>query len=219
MISYHAVNRRGFALIEVLVAVLFIGVFMLALLQVRNQALYQFLQSGDQHTGAWLAEMKMAEIVSEDLPDPADEDTWFLEDSGDFAEFDERNNEINAEVNEDWGNRTHFADFEWSYTKELIFVGPDFIGNKEDLDNWEQPLDDNGDPTEEGDPREQPAARLIRVTLTITLPPPKVGTRDENGDLVTGERKTIKVVTYVDPAVVFDAQPDEEAATEATPEG
>ena len=143
MISYHAVNRRGFALIEVLVAVLFIGVFMLALLQVRNQALYQFLQSGDQHTGAWLAEMKMAEIVSEDLPDPADEDTWFLEDSGDFAEFDERNNEINAEVNEDWGNRTHFADFEWSYTKELIFVGPtEVITDGPDIPN---------DPTTDGD--------------------------------------------------------------------
>ena len=143
--------RSGFALIEVLVAVLFLAIFLLALLQVRNQALHQFLLSGDQHTGAWLAEMKMAEVVSERLPDPEDEDTWESSESGDFAYLDDRNNDINRSVNEEWSDRTKFAKFEWSVTKELVFIGPGFIGSREDLDAWEQPLDENGEPTTDAD--------------------------------------------------------------------
>lgn len=212
-------NRHsGFALIEVLVAVLFIGIFMLALLQVRNQALYQFLQSGDQHSGAWLAEMKMAEMISQDLPDPENEDTWVISDSGDFAEYDDRSNDLNAGVNEDWEDRTFFADFEWECTKELIFVGPDFIGSQEDLDNWEEPLDENGEPTGEGDPRENAAARVVRVTLIVYLPEPKLRPRDEDGEPAYEERPSIKLVTYVDPGIVFNAEPDDEAAG-TTPEG
>src|SRR5690606_30380563 len=110
------------------------GIFLLALLQVRNQTLHQFLISGDQHSGAWLAEMKMAAQISQKLPDPEDEDTWLLFDSGDFAYLDDRSNDINRSINEEWYDRTSFSKFEWEVTKELIFIGPDFIGNKEDLD-------------------------------------------------------------------------------------
>ncbi|MCA8918102.1 MAG: hypothetical protein KDB68_16850 [Planctomycetes bacterium] len=218
MITRLSSRRSAFALIEVLVAVLFIGIFMLALLQVRNQALYQFLQSGDQHTGAWLAEMKMAELVSENLPDPEDEETWVLSESGDFAEYDDRSNEINAAVNEEWGDRTHFADFEWECTKELIFVGPEFIGTQEDLEYWEQPLDENGDPTDEADPNEKPAARLVRITLIVYLPEPKIRARTDEDSEVEPDRgrPSIKLVTYVDPAILFNAEPDEEVTT---PEG
>ncbi|MCB9931908.1 MAG: hypothetical protein H6841_00640 [Planctomycetes bacterium] len=198
-------NRGGFALVEVLVAVLFMGVFMLALLQVRNQTLHQFLRSGDQHTGAWLAELKMAELISQNLPDPEDEESWQIFESGDFAEFDDRLNEINANVNEGWTDRAAFSKFEWECTKELVFVGPSFIGSREDLDLWEQPLDENGEPTTDKDPREQAAARVVRVTLTVYLPEPKLsGLEDEQAPQ---GRPVIKLVTYVDPSILFEAEP------------
>ena len=208
-------NRAGFALIEVLVAVLFMGVFMLALLQVRNQTLHQFLRSDDQHTGAWLAEMKMAELVSQNLPDPEDEESWVLFENGDFAEFDDRLNRVNERINENWTERTNFSKFEWECTKELIFIGPDFIGTQEDLDAWEQPLDESGEPTDEADPREKAAARVVRVTLTVFLPEPRPsGVADEEAPQ---GRPTIKLVTYVDPAILFQAEPaEEEAPAEGT---
>ncbi|MCA8916307.1 MAG: hypothetical protein KDB90_12935 [Planctomycetes bacterium] len=205
--------RSGFALIEVLVAVLFLAIFLLALLQVRNQALHQFLLSGDQHTGAWLAEMKMAEVVSERLPDPEDEDTWESSESGDFAYLDDRNNDINRSVNEEWSDRTKFAKFEWSVTKELVFIGPGFIGSREDLDAWEQPLDENGEPTTDADPRTKPAARIVRITLIVTLPETK---QSQDPEAELSERPTIKLVTYVDPSILFSAEPStEEAPTPA----
>ena len=211
------IQRKSFALIEVMVAVLFIGIFLLALLQVRNQALHQFLKSGDQHSGAWLAELKMAEVISQQLPDPENEDTWVMFDSGNFAEFDERTNDVNAQVNEDWVDRNHFARFEWEVTKELIFVGPNFIGNDEDLEYWEEPVDEYGDPLDEDDPREQPAARLVRITLIVYLPElPGQQVEDEYGDMRPQERQSIKLVTYVDPAVVFNA--DIEDGEEPPPE-
>lgn len=206
-------QRKGFALIEVLVAVLFIGIFLLALLQVRNRTLHQFIRSGDQHSGAWLAEMKMAEVVSQRLPDPEDEETWVIYESGDFAEFDDRANDINAAINEDWVDRDHFSKFEWEVTKELIFIGPNFIGNDEDLELWEQPLDENGDPLDENDPREQAAARVVRITLIVYLPelPGAVAEEDENGEPRQSGRPSIKLVTYVDPSVLFNADVEEEA--------
>ena len=210
----RSASHSGFALIEVLVAVLFLAIFLLALLQVRNQALHQFLLSGDQHTGAWLAEMKMAEVVSEKLPDPEDEDTWSLFESGDFAYLDDRNNEINRSINEEWSDRTSFSKFEWQVTKELVFVGPEFIGNRDDLDAWEQPLDDNGEPTSEADPRTKPAARIVRITLIVTLPESK---RSQQSEDSTSERPTVKLVTYVDPSILFDAEPA--TTDEAAPAG
>jgi hypothetical protein len=203
-------NRAGFALIEVLVAVLFMGVFMLALLQVRNQTLHQFLRSDDQHTGAWLAELKMAELVSQNLPDPEDEESWVLYENGDFAEFDDRLNRINERVNEGWSERTHFSKFEWECTKELIFIGPEFIGTREELDAWEEPIDESGEPTGETNPSEKAAARVVRITLTVFLPEPRPsGVADEEAPQ---GRPTIKLVTYVDPAILFQAEPAEEAA-------
>ena len=206
------IQRKGFALIEVMVAVLFIGIFLLALLQVRNQTLHQFIRSGDQHSGAWLAEMKMAEVVSQNLPDPEEEDTWVITDNGDFAEYDERVNEVNASVNEDWVERTHFAEFEWEVTKELIFVGPNFIGNEEDLELWEAPVDENGDPLDEDDPREQAAARLVRITLIVYLPenPAAQQDEDEDGEFVPQGRDSIKLVTYVDPNILYNAEIEED---------
>jgi hypothetical protein len=211
-------NRRGFALIEVLVAVLFIAIFMLVLLQIRNQALHQFIVSGDQHTGAWLAEMKMAELVSQDLPDPADDATWMTSGGGDFGDFDARVNDVNREINgEGWIERSHFIKFEYEWTKELLFIGPNFIGNKEDLDLWEQPLDETtGEPVVgEEDPMEQPAARIVRITLTVYLPELRAKP-DAEDEGATQERPSIKLVTYVDPAIVFDAEANSE---EPPPEG
>ena len=204
-------RRHGFALIEVLVAVLFVGVFMLSLLQVRNQALHQFIQSDDQFTGAWLAEMKMAELVAQQLPDPEDEDTWIMDDYGDFGHFDGRTNDINRTVNEDWVDRTTFAKFEYEWTKELIFIGPDFIGTAEDLDMWEPPLDPYGevDPLAK-DPREEAAARVVRITLTVYLPERRQ--RDSEGEIT--DRKSIRLVTYVDPSILFEAEPATDDATE-----
>ena len=208
-------RRKGFALIEVLVAVLFIAVFMLALLQVRNQALHQFIRSGDQHTGAWLAEMKMAELISQDLPDPEDDTTWQTSDYGDFAYMDDRVNSVNRSINDEWGDRTHFAKFEYEWTKELLFIGPNFIGNKEDLDLWEQPLDETGEPiVGEEDPIEKPAARIVRITLTVYLP--EMPGAPANEEAATPERPSIKLVTYVDPATLYNAEANTE---EPPPEG
>lgn len=204
-------RRKGFALIEVLVAVFFVGVFMLTLLQVRNQALHQFIQSDDQFTGAWLAEMKMAELVAQQLPDPEDEDTWILEDYGDFGYFDTRTNEINRTVNEDWVDRNTFVKFEYSWTKEMIFIGSDFIGTAEDLDLWEPPLDPYGDVDPLAtDPREEPAARVVRITLTVYLPERRQ--RDAEGEAT--DRKSIRLVTYVDPSILFEAEPNTEDVPE-----
>jgi hypothetical protein len=203
-------RRKGFALLEVLIAVLFLGLFLLALLQVRNQTLHHFIRSGDQHTGAWLAEMKMAEVLSQNLPDPEDAETWSLFERGDFAEFDQRMNELNYRVNEDWEERRHFANFEWEVTKELIFIGPNFIGTDEDLEFWEQPLDNYGDPLNEPDPNQQPAARVVRVTLYVYLPEEKFADPEAG----RRERQSIKLVTYVDPSVLFDADTEDPAAPE-----
>ena len=63
-------RRRGFALLEVMIAVLIMGFALMFLLQIRNQTISSFAESGDQHTAAWLAELKMNEIMSQDLPDP-----------------------------------------------------------------------------------------------------------------------------------------------------
>lgn len=208
------VNRRkAFALIEVLVAVLFIAIFMLVLLQIRNQTIRQFIISGDQHTGAWLAEMKMAELISQDLPDPEDDTTWVTSDYGDFGYLDDRINSINANIQEGWEDRVVCGKFEFEWTKELLFIGPNFIGDREDLDMWEQPLDESGEPIiGESDPLEKPAARVVRVTLIVYLPEKRYNAGDEERD-TTEERPTIKLVTYVDPAVLFNAEAD----TEETP--
>jgi hypothetical protein len=209
-------RRKGFALIEVLVAVLFIAIFMLVLLQVRNQTIRQFIISGDQHTGAWLAEMKMAELLSQDLPDPEDDTTWVLSDYGDFGYMDDRLNSVNADVHENWEDRVVCGKFEYEWTKELLFIGPDFIGNKEDLDLWEQPLDETGEPIPgETDPMEKPAARVVRVTLIVYLPEQRFNAGSAEAEAATGERPTLKLVTYVDPATLFNAEAN---AEEAPPE-
>jgi len=205
-------RRRGFVLIEIMVAVLFVGIFMLALLQIRNQTLHHFNRSGDQHTGAWLAEMKMAELVSQDLPDPENQDMWYLQGDGDFGDFNDRYNEVNRSVNEGWTDRAHFSKFEYEWTKELLFIGPNFIGNKEDLDNWEQPLDEFGEPVAgEDNPMEQPAARVVRITLIVWLPElPSTEAESETAQA----RPSVKLVTYVDPATLFNGEPEEETPPE-----
>jgi prepilin-type N-terminal cleavage/methylation domain-containing protein len=203
-VSRFALSRakRGFALLEVMVAVLIMGIALLFLLQVRNQTITAYNDSGDQRTAAWLAELKMNEILSERLPDPEDPDTYIIEDSGNFAEFDARMNDFNRRTNEKWVEKNYLARFEYKWTKELIFVGQQFTGNKDDLDNWEQPLDDAGEPTDEKDPRTQPAARVVRVTLEVTMP--LAVQRDEEGGLESEtalqKRRSVKLVTYLDPA-------------------
>mgnify|MGYP001161528319 FL=1 len=228
-------SRSGVALIEVLMAILFIGVFLLALLQIRNQSIRQFLITGDQYTASWLAEMKMNELISEDLPDPMNDqelpwDTGWIE--GDFADFDERVNSLNASVYKDWTDRATFARFTYRYRKELIFVGPEFIGTKDELEVWEPPLDAEGNAPEldaEGnpigvdDPREQPTARLIRITLQVDIPQLGDASRDEaeeeaidprTGTRARKQSRVIHLVTYVDPDILYEAEPATEESTE-----
>ncbi len=185
-----------------MVAVLIMGIALLFLLQVRNQTISAYNDSGDSRTAAWLAELKMNEILSERLPDPEDEDTFIIEDSGDFGSYDARVNDFNRRASESWGDKSYLSRFEYKWTKELIFVGQTFTGNKDDLDNWEQPLDDAGEPTDEKDPRTQPAARVVRVTLEVTMP--LAVQRDAEGGLESEsalqKRRSIKLVTYLDPA-------------------
>lgn len=228
-------NLRGVALVEVLMAILFVGIFLLALLQVRNQALRQFLITGDQYTASWLAEMKMNELMSEDLPNPNSDtdtpwDTGWVE--GDFADFDERVNALNSGVYRDWVDRSTFARFTFRYRKELIFVGAEFIGTREELENWEPPLDAEGKAPEldaEGnpigvdDPRKMPTARLIRITLQVDVPQlTKVDAEDEEEvDRRTGTRprqqtKVIHLVTYIDPDILFEAEAKAEEAAEGS---
>lgn len=205
---------RGFTLIEALLAVVIIGIAMLALLQIRNQTILRFNESGDQYTAAWLAEMKMAELMSEDLPDPEDEETWIMDGSGDFGDYDERLNELNRGVNPEWTDRRTFSLFEYEWTKELIFVGSTMTGTDEDFLEWEAPLDENGEVDETDDPNEKPAARVVRITLTIRLPMRRQ--TDEEGEAETDDqldrRRTVKLVTYVDPGLLYT--PDEEDTTE-----
>lgn len=215
-------RRRGFALIESLIAVVIIGVALLMLLQVRNQAMQQFIELGDQYTGSWLAELKMAELISENLPDPEEdaEDTWFLSGSGDFSEFNARLNDLNYGRNEYWVERDTFSRFEFSWTKELIFVGREFIGTREELDAWEQPEDERGD-LMPGivDPRTKPAARLVRVILKVYLPLPRTTSEEgeEESDLDLERRRTITLVTYVDPATLNTAEIESVDAPPETP--
>lgn len=215
-------RARGFAMIEALVAVLIIGIALLALLQVRNQTLLRFVESGDAHTGAWLAEMKMNELISQDLPDPEDEETWISNGSGDFGDYDTRANAINASVNEGWVERATFAKFEYEWTKELVLVGNEFIGSREQLEAWEAPLDENGDPEQVDDPRDKPLARVVRVTLKVKTPLRRGRDAEggEESDEAYEKRREIKLVTYVDPAVVFNAaEEDTEETTESASNG
>lgn len=207
-------RTSGFALIEVLVATLVMAVALITLLQVQSQTEVAFLTAGDKHTGAWLAELKMNELISEYLPNPEDEETWELTGGGDFSELDYRLNALNLSVNPDWEERYTFQEFEYEWRKELIFVGADFIGNQFDLDAWEEPLDERGQvlSTVE-DPREKPAARVVRVTLTVFLPDrvqARQASRDDEAAMGNRGQQTIKLVTYVDPAIVFDAETNEE---------
>ncbi|MCC7510594.1 MAG: prepilin-type N-terminal cleavage/methylation domain-containing protein [Planctomycetes bacterium] len=215
-------GKSGFALIEVLIAVVIIGVALLALLQVRNQSIHQFLTIGDQHTASWLAELKMNELVSQDLPDPQDEETWEDFDSGNFAYLDKRANELNAAYNRDWVWRDEFAKFEFEWKKEVIFIGREFIGNQWDLEGWEPAVDEYGEAIDQEDPHENPAVRVVRVTLTVYLPedssrPAAEGTStsERKVQMVNG-RPAIQLVTYVDPSVLFAAE-DDEAAETTTP--
>lgn len=208
--------KRGFALLEVMVAVLIMGIALLFLLQVRNQTITAFNESGDSRTAAWLAELKMNEILSERLPDPEDAETFIIEDSGTFAEMDNRVNEFNRRASEKWYDREYLARFEYKWTKELIIVSQDFIGSKDDLDNWEQPLDASGEPTEDKDPRTQVGARVIRVTLEVMMP--LAAQRDAEGGLESEsalqKRRSIKLVTYLDPYTL--KKPAESATTSGT---
>lgn len=220
MIRPRRQHRAAFALIEVLVAVLFIGVFMLALLQVRNQALHSFITSSDQHTGAWLAELKMAELVSQDLPDPSDTENvegWGYSGSGDFAYLDDRVNDINDRINEEWVTRETFSKFEYEWTKELIFIGPDFIGDQYEIENWEPPIDDYGEELEEDDPLEKPAARVVRVTLVVKLPMHGREAETYEEEVQQRDRRTIKLVTYVDPAALYQPSHEASEAADETP--
>jgi prepilin-type N-terminal cleavage/methylation domain-containing protein len=208
-------RRHGFALIEVVVAVLIIGISLLALLQIRNESMYKFIANGDQHTGAWLAELKMNELVAQDLPDPEDEETWELFGSGDFADYDIRVDELNRAVNPEWEDRYSFARFEYEWKKELVFIGPEFIGSKYELEEWEEPVDTFGEPTGIEDPRTKPAVRVVRVTLTVFMPeglkpPESSATPTPNArrvQMVDG-RPAIRLVTYVDPTILFNAAED-----------
>ncbi|MEE9311438.1 MAG: hypothetical protein V3V10_03390 [Planctomycetota bacterium] len=202
-------KHRAFMLLEVLVATMLIGVILLYLLQIRNQTLVQFLHSSHDNTGVWLAEMKMAELMAEDLPDPSEPDTFETGDSGDFEYMDERYNDVNSEINENWKERDIYIQYKFEWTKELIFIGSDFIGTQENLDNWE-PSEEASDSGEEAvadeDPNNKPAARVVRITL-------KVYHEDTKGkvDPIT------TLVTYVDPAMLYEAGEEEEDPS--NPEG
>ncbi|MBX3475204.1 MAG: prepilin-type N-terminal cleavage/methylation domain-containing protein [Planctomycetes bacterium] len=201
-------RRRAFALIEAVVAVLIVGVVLLALLQVRNQAMQQYLMMSDQRTGAWLAEMMMAELISEALPDPQDEATWSTSGSGDFSDLNNRLNDINLRGNASWTDRATFTKFEYEWTKELVFIGTDFIGSKAELDAWEAPVNDRGEPTGEKSPLDEPLARVVRVTLTLFIPAQRQ--RNAEGEEVDDQQheknRTIRLVTYVDPNTLHAAE-------------
>jgi prepilin-type N-terminal cleavage/methylation domain-containing protein len=207
-------RRKGFTLIEVVVAVLIIGVALVTLIAIRASAFHMFIQSNDQFTGAWLAELKMQELISQRLPDPEQEDTWDDEGYGDFTEYDHRVNELNRRYNPDWVDRVTFGRFEYHWRKEVVFIGTNFIGSRYDIETWEQPIDDFGQVIEEDDPRESPAARVVRITLTVFLPlddHEELSTyiqRNPNTPVVDG-RPALRLVTYVDPAVLFDGARDE----------
>jgi len=204
----HIRSRRGFALIEAVIAVFIVGVVLLVLLQVRNQAMQQYLMTSDQRTGAWLAEMKMAELISQALPDPEDEATWDTSGSGDFGDLNTRMNDINLRGNAEWSDRSTFSKFEYEWTKEMVFIGKDFIGSQLDLEAWEQPVDENGDPEIAQDPNAGPLARVVRVTLIVKVPSARQ--RNAEGEEVSDEEhekgRTIKLVTYVDPATLHAAE-------------
>lgn len=214
-------RHRGFALLEALVAIAIIGVTLLLLLQIRNNAVRQYLELGDQHTASWLAEMLMAELISEDLPDPSDEgeDTWYKSGNGDFSRFNDRLNQLNFGRNENWVERETFSKFEFEWTKELIFVGKDFIGNREDMDAWEQPEDERGDAIIEiKDPHSTPAVRLVRVTLRVFLPVKRVlnSEGEHESDAELEKRRSISLVTYVDPNILHKAELEDVDGTTTT---
>jgi len=206
-------SRRGFTLIEVMVAILILSLVMVGLIMVRANAVYSFIQSSDQFSAAWLAELKMQELMSQRLPDPEDEGTWEDEGWGDFAHYDHISNEFNLMYNPDWVDRDHFARFEYRWRKEMVFIGTDFIGSQYDLENWEAPVNEFGEPMEQDDPRQKPAARVVRITLTVYIPFDETedvfaySQRNPNTQIIDG-RPALRLVTYVDPTVLFDGARD-----------
>ncbi|MHC4839401.1 MAG: type IV pilus modification PilV family protein [Planctomycetota bacterium] len=204
-------QRRGFMLLEVLVASMIIAIALVALLQIQMQSMNQFLESSHKSTGVWLANMKMAELMAENLPDPSEPDTYESSDFGDFEYLDERYNTLNSDLNEDWTDRSIYAQFKYEWTKELIFIGTDFIGNQESIETWEptqETLDAGDAAVEDEDPANNPAARVVRITL-------KVFHEDNKGkvDPIT------ELVTYVDPKMLYEAAEEEEDPTGTGDEG
>ena len=199
-------------MVEALVAIVIIGIALLALLQVRNQTVMRFLDSGDQYTASWLAQMKMAELVSQNLPDPEDIDTWDDHGAGDFGEFDQRVNELNSQVNEDWVERRTFSKFEYEWTKTMILVGPELTGTREAFEDWEPEVDSSVAENTEDNPAEQLAARIVRVTLTVMIPMRRGrdGEGEVESDAQLDKRRRIVLVTYVDPSILFDAGEEED---------
>jgi type II secretory pathway pseudopilin PulG len=207
-------NQQGIALIEVVVAVLLFAVAVVTLLGIQVQLIRGFNLAGDSHTAAWLAELKMEELLSQNLPDPNDEETWELTGGGDFSEFDAWSNSVHESIREDWQWRSSFANFEYRYRKELVFVGPEFIGSRYELEGWEDPTDRYSSDIPVNNPLEQPAARIVRVTLIVYLPEGYAPRGDQTGgdqsryQMIDG-RPAIRMVTYVDPGVLMDAISEE----------
>lgn len=208
-------SRRGFSLLEALIACLIMAVVLMGMLDVRNNSIRWFTLSGDQYTAAWLAEMKMNELMSERLPDPSKEDTYSDADNGNFGEYDERVNSLNRTYNQKWTDRLYFEQFTYEWKKELIFVGQDFSGLQTDLEAWEPELDSYGQPTGD-DPRTKPMARVVRIALVVKRPLARGVTADgeDEPEDQWDKRRTLRLVSYVDPATLFGGKA---AATDPAP--
>lgn len=211
-------TKGGFLLIEVLIAVVILGIVLLSLLQVRNTSFNKFINSNDRHTGAWLADMKMSELMAENLPDPSDAATFELSGSGDFGYLDDRYNDANSEINDNWEDRENFQKFTFEWTKELIFIGQDFIGSQDDLAEWEpseSAVSGGDEAIEDEDPNNKPAARVVRITLRIIMPD-----RSKKSDESGPPDNIIELITYVDPKMLFEAaEEDEDASNPENPAG
>jgi len=225
----RAGTRRGLALLEALVAVLIIGVVLVALIQIRNLAIRNFLTSSDQYTASWLAELLMEELLSQDFPDPEDEATWVLSGEGDFGHVDEKVNAANAVADPDWTDRRTFSTFTYRWTKELLFVGSEFTGDRDALEEWEAPQDANGEEADVDSPLEKPAVRIVRVVAEVFLPERRGqnvepvsreerGTREAEGPGGGAAAKSIKLVTYFDPREVLESTSKEEDTTGPVPD-